>query len=789
LKGTNLNLKSGDGLLFLTKDDSGNVAWRQFSVIATADSSDTENNRTHVTWSGGLNSSPPPGLKPQVFVFRRKAAVYGHNAPMWKTMPQSFKDEYPPDAPDWPNFTISEVSNAVDLDSRYSDITNGSWLLLMAELPLSTQWSFKHVTAGHMSAHVINVKKVVAEQVTVDGKGFQGVTTKGTASSELSPQKLSASDVQLEGVEVDELTLKNVQMQGRTIASLQLEDVRSQSASASALSMTIESAEGISADVVSKRAASGTGMTATNVTAKKISAAVISASDFSLKQASATVVSVSVASGLFCVDGVNEVSLDTFGMSGKVTRVSLKHASDKGSSWAEFQDHVRETTVYAVSEELILVEAPDGNAISGNRVELESNVEGLARGRKVILAGRRKDNAKEQAEVLTIDSVEPVGVHTMLTFTEDVDGAGYERDSVTIYANVARATHGETVHQILGSGDGRAAHQRFLLQHAPLTFVGANNELGAEAALKATVNDIEWHGVPSLYGTEPNDRSYVLRVDEDGKGQIQFGDGKRGARLPTGRDNVRAKYRKGIGKSGNLKAGQLAQLITRPLGLKAVSNPLPSSGGTDADSNEHARRNMPLGVRTLGRVVSLQDYEDFARAYTGIAKAQAVVITTGGGRTVFITVAGEGRTVPTREPTLNNLTKALRRNGDPFVHFEVAGYRPGLFKLMLQVKVQPDIDAAKVQVKVTEALLKAFSFDARDFGQPVTRSEIYQVVQQAEGVVAVNIKEGDFYIDRPQNQKELPDNRGRLFPGEATGVQSAELLMLDAENLNVEPMP
>ena len=36
-----------------------------------------------------------------------------------------------------------------------------------------------------------------------------------------------------------------------------------------------------------------------------------------------------------------------------------------------------------------------------------------------------------------------------------------------------------------------------------------------------------------------------------------------------------------------------------------------------------ARQNAPFTVLTLERVVSLQDYEDFARAYPGIAKALA----------------------------------------------------------------------------------------------------------------------------------------------------------------------
>ena len=45
-------------------------------------------------------------------------------------------------------------------------------------------------------------------------------------------------------------------------------------------------------------------------------------------------------------------------------------------------------------------------------------------------------------------------------------------------------------------------------------------------------------------------------------------------RLPTGLENVRAKYRSGIGKAGNVAAGRLTLLASRPLGVKDVVNNL-----------------------------------------------------------------------------------------------------------------------------------------------------------------------------------------------------------------------
>jgi predicted phage baseplate assembly protein len=116
---------------------------------------------------------------------------------------------------------------------------------------------------------------------------------------------------------------------------------------------------------------------------------------------------------------------------------------------------------------------------------------------------------------------------------------------------------------------------------------------------------------------------YVTRTHETGQTTIQFGDGVLGARLPTGQDNIRATYRKGLGLAGMVNAEQLSLLLTRPLGVRTVTNPHAASGAADPESMQEIRRNTPLAVLTLERVVSLQDYEDFARTFAGIAKAMA----------------------------------------------------------------------------------------------------------------------------------------------------------------------
>ncbi len=95
----------------------------------------------------------------------------------------------------------------------------------------------------------------------------------------------------------------------------------------------------------------------------------------------------------------------------------------------------------------------------------------------------------------------------------------------------------------------------------------------------------------------PADRAYVLERREEkafDATTVIFGDGQNGARLPTGVENVTAVYRSGLGQAGNVPAGRIKQLATRPLGVRDVINALPATGGADREGRDAARANAPL---------------------------------------------------------------------------------------------------------------------------------------------------------------------------------------------------
>jgi predicted phage baseplate assembly protein len=471
-----------------------------------------------------------------------------------------------------------------------------------------------------------------------------------------------------------------------------------------------------------------------------------------------------------------------FALSTPITHVTLH-------TGAATELNPREVTVRTLTRPLTLALEPKGGTISGRTLDLERSAP-LVVGRTVLVTGSH--NGRSLMKQATITSVSPAGTSIVL----DQDLPVMDRDSVRVLANVVGATHGETVpDEVLGSGDGSVPNQRFTLRKPNVTHVPAPQTPGGVAdSLLIRVDGIEWKEVPSLFPAGPQDRVYVVRIDDDAVATVIFGDGEHGARLPTGQENVIARYRSGIGPSGEVDPHTLIILPQRPPGVASVDNPAAAGGASPPETLADARANAPLAVVTLDRVVALRDYQDFARAYGGIAKARASVVR---GRTatfVVVTVTGTGgNDVP--DQTLNALRDTLDARRDQAAAMLVLGYDTARFRVSVDVLVAPDRDRDVVKAAVTDALRAAFAVDRRDFGQAVTVAEVTAVVHGVAGLVAcrvtdlrslrVSLVKGgarveDGLLARDARFAPTTDDQDRILP--------AELLLVDPAAVHVGDM-
>jgi predicted phage baseplate assembly protein len=242
-------------------------------------------------------------------------------------------------------------------------------------------------------------------------------------------------------------------------------------------------------------------------------------------------------------------------------------------------------------------------------------------------------------EAATVTDATVNGATTALTLLANLSRI-YDASTVTVNANAVLATDGQTTQEILGSGDATNLSLQFQLKQSPLTYTPAANSSGVQSTLQVRVNNLLWNEVPNFLSSAPSDRVYVTIPNSTGGPTVQFGNGIQGSRTPTGRANIQALYRVGIGSAGNLAAGQLTQALDRPQGLQSVTNPGTASGGADPATPAEARESAPLPTLTLGRVVTLEDYQNFALNIPGISLALATWAWFGNTCGIFLTVAG-----------------------------------------------------------------------------------------------------------------------------------------------------
>jgi hypothetical protein len=521
----------------------------------------------------------------------------------------------------------------------------------------------------------------------------------------------------------------------------------------------------------------------------------------------------------------HEAARTMFALAGKSTRLTLSGENLR----KRFDERLRDTSVYAESVELGWSTRPCSGLVDGHTVTLAGVEPALPAGRWLAFSGHMladtPANADARKRLLARDHLAAVEVakdarsatftftngerlvaalqrvsevvqlarqdtlgdalarHTQLTLATDLQHA-YLPLTLRINANVAAASHGDSKQmrvqpEVLGSGNGSAAFQRFVLRQSPLTYVTAPTPSGTQAALDVRVDGVRWHEAARSLRLGVSDSAYLARRADDGTVTLTFGDGTHGRRLPSGQMNVQARYRVGIGSGGNLPTEQISMLLDRALGVKEVLNPVPAAGGADPEALHDARRNAPLTVLALERIVSLRDFEDYAAAFAGVGKAQAVWLWNGEGRLVHLTVVGlDGADIDPASALYRNLVASIDSARPAHQALQVERGVVLRFGLTARVRVHADYAPEAVLAAVRAALAEAFGFLARAYGQSLAGSEVLGVIQRVSGIERVDL---DSLRPHPGTPVAGPDGRlrarGARWQGEH--IAPAQLLLLD----------
>lgn len=378
------------------------------------------------------------------------------------------------------------------------------------------------------------------------------------------------------------------------------------------------------------------------------------------------------------------------------------------------------------------------------------------------LKGRRIMIAKPGADPVTavVQSVQslPANVADVklprtVTLDIEVDYADFpnETPTVPVYGNLADAVQGKIEREAtLGNGDAREVFQTFKLPKAPLTYLrdsAATPPL--EPELEIYVDDRLWSRVDLLFGRGAKEQVYIVREDADQTSWVQFGDGKTGARLPSGRGNVVARFRTGTGAYGDLQVDTKPQAGGRIDRLDKIFMPSAISGGAEAESGDAARRAAPGKVQSLDRLVSVTDFEAEALATAGIRRASAAWRMDGGSPAIVVTVLMESGRADEADTVSQSLARANRCRGPQ--RFPVLVHLGSLRKIYLDLAFgldptyrEDDVTAAVRAVLGLDASAAMpsglFAVDLRGFGEPEYATRIEGIVQNVAGVLWAQVK-------------------------------------------------
>jgi hypothetical protein len=725
LAGTATQLNPGDLILLVGDERTGNPASQAWSAhFLTQVKPDTANNRTWIGWPSPLtNGATLPVQHPKLYAFRQRASLFGYNA-----VDPSFLDlTNLPNIAGLLNSSQTEwdglnPGSDIDLDSAYSRIVSASWVALTERRLLFDRGS---AAGGGL--------------VASGGFVLESLTTSLSAGG---GSEIAASS---EFVSVD----PTFKIQFSQVTNL---------FRASSVTAVNRSDFGLSAKITRVGPDTTSGL-----------------SNFSPRDTAVFAQSEQLMPGLQPLDyplygtllDLQALRPDLTGATiAAVTGNAQKIALSPGVGQIEFVPDDGSSHVPAnPGDTFTLIEPPplpfnaDGSIPSWttSASALTLKVED-ASGRTGTLQGVSGSLSLSDFSLVDPTSKDPeisecalvsqvVGVtapnssvlHTQIQLKNALRNC-YSRVTATVNANVVLATAGATVREIMGNGSAATPNQAFTLRQKPLTYVQAVTPNGRQSTLQVRANGVAWKEVATLFKQPATAQVFTIQNESDGTSDVSFGDGVDGSTLPTGQNNIIATYRIGSGAGGNVAPGAITTLMQRPLGVSGVTNPGSATGGADPESINDVRGNAPQTVLTLGRAVSIADYQNFAATFAGIAKAYALWIPSGPARGVFLSVAADGGSALTPDnPTLAKLVAALQSYGNPLISITAQSFIETLFGLSAAVLYDQAYDQSAVEAAIRQTIVKDYSFALRTFGQGISVDEIASTIQGVPGVIAVNV--------------------------------------------------
>ena len=249
-----------------------------------------------------------------------------------------------------------------------------------------------------------------------------------------------------------------------------------------------------------------------------------------------------------------------------------------------------------------------------------------------------------------------------------------------------------------------------------------------------------WVEMESFGRSGPDDKHFIVEIDESGLAFIQFGDGNNG-KIPGLSELANIQYRITRGKPGNIEAYTIDRedenwiTLTHADSVRLVNHNR-ATGGALYETIDDIRKNAPLSIRTLDRAVTRRDYIDIAKMHPGVSSAN-IKYNCGRFITLYILPKYGGIASQALRDSVNDYFQDKKMVGT-LLDVKSTGESNMHLTLNVTGNLRAKTDIIKSQVR--NVLLEEYGLGKKGVGDNIRVSDIYALVDNQPSVKYANIQ-------------------------------------------------
>lgn len=283
------------------------------------------------------------------------------------------------------------------------------------------------------------------------------------------------------------------------------------------------------------------------------------------------------------------------------------------------------------------------------------------------------------------------------------------------------------------------SNQRFNLRYTGVIASTVSVYVAEGSTYNGSPSLVQYFYTSELSSATSENKVFGIEIASDGVAQLIFGNGING-KIPENKAEITVSYRRGQGSIGNIAEGRIVAFDAgSTVANTYILSSSSTSGGTDSESLESMKVNIPLMFRTQDRAVSLQDFKDLSLRVPQVVKSTCTA--SGSNVTVYgvpyqadyLTTTATTLTIPSyvRDEVITYFAPRTMVGASVIAASSVT-LTP--INITMSLNIQSSYVAYWVAAAVQEAIDSIFDFDNVSFGQVLSLGAVYRAIQSIEGV-------------------------------------------------------